>query len=148
MANPSRTIPPEYLGTRFRVDRQPATWPPSFVIVTAWATTGEVWSEEANRAADEELARRLGALDVWHHRITGYDPNSDHAEPSWAVEQSLEDAVELAVEFKQLGVFHVVDGELWVRMCRDPRGAAQRVALFFDRLDDFFGRATELASRS
>ena len=138
MANPKRTIPPEYLGTRFRVDKQPAAWPSSFVIISAWATTGEVWSEDVNRAADEGLARRLSALGVWHHRTTGYDPNSDHAEPSWAVEQPLDDAVELALEFKQLGVFHIVDGELWVCMCHDPRAAAQRVALFFDRLDDSY----------
>ena len=37
----------------------PADWPASFVIINAWATTGETWSDERNQAADEALRQAL-----------------------------------------------------------------------------------------
>lgn len=127
-------VPPEFLGTRFRSESPPDVWPVQFTIVTAWATTGEVWTEVENVAADQRLAAALAASGVWHHRITGYDPGSEHAEPGWAIEQTVEDAVALGLRFKQLGIFAIEGDELWLVMCERP-GDRVRVGRFRERLD-------------
>lgn len=132
---PNVGVPEEYFGTRFHVESQPVRWPDSFTIVTAWAPTGEVWAADRNRQADSGLRARLAASGWWFHRITGYDPKGDHAEPGWAIEQTLAQGLELALEFKQLGIFHVDAGELWAVMCADPEGLKWHVAPFFERLD-------------
>ncbi len=50
---------PAYFKTRFRVEQLPSSWPESFVIVTAYATTGEQWSDAENKRGDEALTQRL-----------------------------------------------------------------------------------------
>ncbi len=135
--DPPVEIPREYFGTRFRIESAPPRWPGSFTIVTAWAPTGEARSQDQNRAADARLRAQLERSGCWFHRITGYDPDGDHAEPGWAIEQDLERGLELAIAFEQLGLYHVDHGELWVLMCADPAATRARVAGFLDRLDAF-----------
>ena len=132
---PNVWVPREFYTTRFRLASAPERWPAQFTIVTAWAPTGESWPEERNLAADEALRRILEAGGRWHHRITGYDPAGNHAEPGWAIEQSLEEGVGLASRFQQLAIYVVSGGELRVVMCERP-GEPSRVAWFADRLDD------------
>ncbi|WP_164104382.1 hypothetical protein [Candidatus Laterigemmans baculatus] len=62
---------PAYFETRFRIDTMPDEWPAQFVILSAWATTGQSWTQEANEAADRRLARLLADSGLWHLRITG-----------------------------------------------------------------------------
>ena len=45
---------PAYFDTRFRVESLPETWPEQFVILAAWATTGQQWTRAQNEAADGE----------------------------------------------------------------------------------------------
>lgn len=141
---PNAAVPSEYYVTRFRVPDLPARWPEVFTIVTAWPPTGESWTTERIDTADESLARILGSSGRWHHRITGYDPSGDHAEPGWAIEQTLQEGLALARQFQQLGFYVVEDGELWLVMCAGP-GERSRVAQFFDRLDDPFPSAAPSA---
>ena len=123
---------PAYFTTRFRVEHLPPSWPASFVILTAYATTGEQWSDEQNERADEALRRRLGELGGWIARITGFDPATGHAEAGWAVEIDLATGVRLGREYQQDAIFHVEGDRLVVVSCADQRVAA--VGSFRDRV--------------
>ena len=72
---------PAYFKVRFRGPWPDLNHPDEFAIITAFATTGETWSEERNRAADLELEYELRETGSWMRRLTGYDPESGHAEP-------------------------------------------------------------------
>ena len=84
---------PAYLETRFRVEDPLGALPSQFVILSAYATTGEVWSEERNSLADQKLFRELQAsTPTFLKRVVGYSPSTHHAEPSWAVAIPLAEA--------------------------------------------------------
>ena len=124
---------PAYFSTRFRVEQPVPAWPSAFVVVTAYATTGERWTQAENTRADSALAQHLATLGVWRCRITGYDPATGHAEPGWAVEVTREAGLELGRAFRQDAIYWV-DGEtLWLVSCH--RGDCASVGIFADRLD-------------
>ncbi|MEX2527515.1 MAG: DUF3293 domain-containing protein [Gemmatimonadota bacterium] len=116
-------VHPEYLKVRFRGGCDD-NWPPSFVIITAFATTGEVWSQEKNREADARMKAILDHRAVWHRRLTGYSPETGHAEPGWAAELSLDEGLDLGRRFLQDAIYHVVGDGLTVVLCR-LEGAGQ-----------------------
>lgn len=124
---------PAYFATRFRVEQPVPAWPSAFVIVTAYATTGEQWPAEKNARADEALRQRLEALGVWHWRITGYDPATGHAEAGWAVAASVPDGIALGRAFRQDAIFAVAGDRLSVVSCVDERRA--EVGAFSKKLD-------------
>jgi hypothetical protein len=128
------TMNPEYFETRFRPARPVATWPAEFVIISAFATTGEAWTPEANESADRRLASDLGVCGVWRERVTGYSPTTGHSEPSWAVELPLDEARAVGLRFHQDAIYHVKDGRLSVTHC-DDRRALVDVGSFRSRLD-------------
>lgn len=103
-----------FASTVFLGDPLPKDWPDSFVIVNAWATTGESWPLERNQAADEALRQALERVGLRHHRITGASPDLLHQEPSWAVDMTQESADELAYHFLQVAFFAVEQGTLFV----------------------------------
>lgn len=125
---------PEYASTAFRVPARPEAWPRSFVIVTAWATTGEQWPPEANAAATARLESVLGGIGAWHWPITGYSPRTGHAEPGWAVELDLEAGLMLGREFVQHAIFEVVDDVLRVWACDTDPPAGQVLGRFATRV--------------
>ncbi len=61
-----------YFATHFRADAPITTFPREFAIITASATTGEHWTNNENRVADDsvrsELCRR------WDARLEGFSP--------------------------------------------------------------------------
>lgn len=126
-------LPAFYFETRFRVALPPTAWPRQFAIVTAYATTGERWSDVANADADERLRQQLGASGLWHHRVTGYSPRTAHAEPGWAVAMAPQTARQLATSYLQHAIYTVEDDQLWVLRCED--GYRQAVGPFPQRLD-------------
>ncbi|MFM2199870.1 MAG: hypothetical protein RLZZ505_3302 [Verrucomicrobiota bacterium] len=81
------------LWSRFLLEQTFTDWPKECVIITAYATTGATWTEEENKVADRALTDDLARSGKWHERITGYSPTTGHAEPDWAVEMALSDAV-------------------------------------------------------
>ncbi len=125
---------PAYFETRFRLAAPAPEWPTEFAIVSAWATTGEQWSQARNEMADAELEAELRRRKRWMVRITGYSPTTDHAEPSWAAEMSLAEARALGARYLQDAIYFVAGDELFVSACQGQRGAT-RVAAFSDRLD-------------
>lgn len=111
---------PAYFTTRLRWEGAEAPdWPKEFVIISAHATTGERWSDEENDAADEALYDELIQRDLWIEFVTGYEPASGHAEPSYAVVLPLNKARELGRSFRQDAIFYVRGDELFVTRCED-----------------------------
>jgi hypothetical protein len=109
-----------YFETRFRSPRPVTRWPAEFVVISAFATTGQTWTAQQNEDADRTLASDLVARGVWLERVTGYSPATDHAEPSWAVELSLDAACILGLRFHQDAIYHVKDDRLSVTRCIAP----------------------------
>ncbi len=111
-----------YRETRFRLERPWHPWPGAFAIISAYATTGEVWPAERNRAQDAALERCLRERGLEPHRITGYSPRTGHAEPGWGVALPLEAARQLGRDFHQHAIYYVDDqDELWIVECEAGR---------------------------
>lgn len=113
---------PAYYTIAFRTEAPVAAWPPAFVIITAYATTGETWSDERNTEADQRLHAELLRRGCAPLRITGYDPHSGHAEPGWAVELPIEEALAVGRDFLQDAIFAVQGDALVVVQCNSPWG--------------------------
>jgi hypothetical protein len=117
----SLIVTSSYLETHFHPERSFSDWPEQFAIITAYATTGEVWTAEENESADRALADALRASGRWHERITGYSPSTGHAEPGWAVEMDLQEACDIGLRYLQDAIFFVTGDELCVSLCAEPR---------------------------
>lgn len=96
-----------YFDTVFTTPEDVASWPAEFAILSAYATTGEVWPEEKNRAADVRMERELRWRWPIVQRITGASPDGAHAEPSWAAEIPLAEALAIASRFEQDAIYYV-----------------------------------------
>lgn len=116
---------PAYARTLFRIDEGPVEWPARFVILSAYATTGEVWPAERNEAADRalEAALRARTPPVPVMRVVGFAPDTDHAEPSWAVPLDLDEALRLGRAFLQDALYLVTGDTLEVVSCADGHTA-------------------------
>lgn len=133
MSDGTERFHPAYFETRFRVAALPASWPGSFVIITACATTGEQWSQEHNASADARLAAELRQADRHPLRITGYSPRTGHAEPGWAVPICVSAGCALGRAFRQDAIYWVEDDALWVVLC--AHGERALVGAFRERVD-------------
>lgn len=125
---------PAYFDTRFRTSDAHPSWPDAFGIISAQATTGESWSDEENAAADGRLQEDLAVLNRWFTRVTGYSPNTPHAEPSWAVALSLQEALDIGRRYSQDAIYYVDGDRLSVMKCTEPTEAAL-VGAFRERVD-------------
>lgn len=123
-----------YFETRFRTSQAVHEWPREFVIISAFATTGETWTPDQNAAADRLLEAELKARDGWVVRIVGYSPTTDHAEPSWAVTMPVDEACAMGRRFRQDAIYHVLDDVLSVTYCAG-HAALVVVGSFRSRLD-------------
>jgi hypothetical protein len=65
-------------------------------------------------------------------RLTGYDPDTGHAEPGWAVEMAFEVACDLGLRFQQDAIFWVSGNRVWVARC-GPDRQRWEVGPFADR---------------
>lgn len=109
-----------FTGTQFRVESEEALTAllelvesQEVAIISGYATTGETWTDAQNEEADHRLQQVLSNP----IRITGYDPDGDHAEASWAVAMTLAEARQIGDDFKQVAIFHITEGELSVHHC-------------------------------
>ena len=128
------TMHPAYFGVRFRLDETPSNWPQAFAILTAYQTTGQTWPERRNHAADHALLVQLREIDDNVFRLTGYSPETGHAEPGWAAAVGFALACDMGREYRQDAIFYVEHGELFVSLC-DARRNKIFVATFASRLD-------------
>lgn len=121
MKNERRGIPAAYFDTCFELEGAIDDLPSSYTVITAFATTGENWSDQKNAEADESLRAALSnvGLQIW--RITGYSPTTDHAEPGWAIDLPLNDAIEIGRRYLQHAIYRVEKGTLFVVLCEDKR---------------------------
>lgn len=113
------TFPPFYFETMFAVDSKDIVWPAEFAIITAFATTGEKWSDADNAAANARLLEMIRAQQPWHVPVTGFSPQDNHREPGWAVSCSLWDACRMGQQFRQHAIYFVRGDELTVCLCDD-----------------------------
>ena len=102
----------EYKSTVFEYQNFPKDWPKSFAILTAYATTGETWTDAQNIAADGQLEAELRKGGHRIHRISGYSKDLDTHEEGWAVVLDLKPAWDLAVKYKQVALFYYQEDEL------------------------------------
>lgn len=127
---------PAYFHTRFRQEEGGQTdWPEQFAIISAHATTGERWSAEQNEAAHEALYHELEHRNVWIECLTGYSPDTGHAEPSYAAVLPLEGARALGRQFRQDAIFYVHGDKLSVTGCA-PDSPLALVGGFRARFDE------------
>lgn len=122
---------PAYFQTQFRARSLPDAlhWPDEFCIITACATTGEVWTDAANRTADRRLRDVLRQTGCWRVRLTGFSPDTGHAEPGWAAAIPFEKACDLGQRFRQDAIYFVRRSVLYVSYC-DKRRSLKRVRRF------------------
>jgi hypothetical protein len=126
---------PAYYCTRFFVEKPPRTVPHSGVILSAFATTGEVWPPEKNRLADARLEFELRRIDhQFLIRMIGYCPTDGHAEASWLADLDGSMACQIGMRFHQDALYLIDQGELYVVRCSDPTQRSY-VASFAQRLD-------------
>lgn len=125
---------PDYFKTRFCVERDVSAWPDCFAIISAFATTGQHWTAEENEAADRRLAEELHCSGVWQVRITGFSPETGHAEPSYAVAVGFQEACDIGERHHQDAIYYVGGDSLYVSYCNERR-ALIPVDRFGSRLD-------------
>lgn len=125
---------PAYFDTRFRLDHPVAEWPETFIVLTAYAPTGQRWTDEENARADRELERALRERSPWVVRMTGYAPDTGHAEPGWGCTLGFDEACDLGNDFQQDALYLVEADTLFVSYC-DARRAPVRVGPFRERVD-------------
>lgn len=126
---------PAYFSTRFYVGSDEYVFPERGVILSAYATTGEVWSSERNREADKHLEAFIESeVPGVVVRLIGYSPIDHHAEPCWLVEVDCSKGCEIGVCYKQDAIYAVEAGAIYVVDCQEPDRRAF-VGDFFERLD-------------
>lgn len=126
---------PEYLKTRFQFetyslnnprvdlfggDAAKNHLPDSFAIISAFATTGESWTDEESEAADKNL---FDSLSLMGHpiRVIAYSTDIGHREPSWCIELSWNSACDIGLKFKQDAIYYVRGTRLFLSFCDDKR---------------------------
>ena len=136
---------PIYLETRFKRDLENDSkfdmfeiLPDEFAIITAYATTGEEWSDIFNEQEDERLKAYLLSRFSCVKRVTGYSPQSGHSEPGWAVNSDWSQTCDIGVQFKQDAIYYVSNNILTVSYC-DERRKEVYVGKFLERLTHFGG---------
>jgi hypothetical protein len=92
-----------------------------FHVITAWNPGHERPGDDANAAANAALRAELEALGCSPLPALGSDPNSNHAEHSWAV-SGLEDSTAraLGARYGQWAVFRITAQEQTVLGCFGP----------------------------
>lgn len=114
---------PAYFETVFTGALAAGELPAAFAIITAYAPTGQIWSEEQNLIADGRLKIRLAQWPCW--RITGQTPDGSHAEPGWAVECDQATALAIGREFQQDAIYWVTRDDLIILDSSGSRPPAQ-----------------------
>ena len=124
---------PSYFEVQFSVSAPVHDWPEQFAILSGYATTGEVWTDDRNAAADRALGETIFVIGVWREWITGFFEDTGHSEPGWAAELDLDAACDLGLKFLQDAIYYVQGDALSVSYC-DDRRALVPVGSFRERV--------------
>lgn len=109
---------PEYLNTYFKIPHQrDQDLPGEFIIVTAFNPDGQNHSIESNQKFDADLAAQLQKKSLPSWRVIGGSHDFVHAEPSYAIETSLDAGIEIGIRFRQKAVFWINNGNLYLVDC-------------------------------
>jgi hypothetical protein len=108
---------PNYLQTVFQAASFPPHWPPCFAVVTANNPNGILHSKEANQKFDSEFQNNLKLKNVWYWRVSGASPDFSHVEHGFAIEVSLEEALEFGNRLKQEAIFWIEGDSLFIISC-------------------------------
>ena len=99
-------------------------------VITAWNPGDQRPSDQANRAANQELFELLVTHGLEPVRAVGQDPDSSYAEESWAVSGTTDDiARELGAQFGQVAVFRITTGSQTVLACEEDWQASRSIPL-------------------
>jgi hypothetical protein len=123
-----------YFKTCFSSTAPEINWPESFAIITAFQTTGEQWLEAQNQEADARLLAVIHETGRWHTRLTGFSPDTGHAEPGWAIEISFDEACLIGEKFLQDAIFFVECDTLFVSHCMAEHRMKIYVGSFMERI--------------
>ncbi len=81
-------------------------------VITAWNPGDERPRGEINEARNQELRAEISARGLEALEALGSDPNSPHAEKSWAVVGMTDDtAIELGRKYGQVAVFRITESQ-------------------------------------
>ncbi len=122
-----------YFRTEFIVAEPIHDWPLRFFIISAYATTGEHWTEHENQRAHHALEHCLRMKNCWKAQVTCFSPANVREEPAWACKLSLEEARIVGLTFRQDAIFYVDNDQLYVTHC-DERRDLVAVGSFRSRL--------------
>ena len=87
-------------------------------VITAWNPGDERPGPEINESQNEKLRSDITKLGFDSMHALGSDPNSDHAEKSWAViGLSSQQAIRLARKYGQVAVFLITESQQSVLGC-------------------------------
>lgn len=126
---------PAYFLTRFYVSLEELEFPGQGVILSACATTGEIWPADRSRLADQKLESCLrGYSPGFLIRLIGYSPADNHFEASWLVDLDLLTGCRIGEQFLQDALYFLDHDSLDVVDCSD-RFRRANVGTFYDRLD-------------
>ena len=122
-----RDLPQLYLRTVVSIEEDGSLVPASnsrsitegaVHVLTAWNPGDERPSREENDAANEELRIELVSRGLNPCRAVGADPDSEHAEESWAVHGLSDDeARAIGAAFRQVAVFRLTATDQTVLAC-------------------------------
>ena len=87
-------------------------------VITAWNPGDERPSSEVNDAQNKQLHADISAMGLESLEALGRDPNSPHAEKSWAVIGLTDkNAIELGKKYGQVAVFRITESRQSVLGC-------------------------------
>lgn len=85
-----------------------------------------------NQSADLQLENDLRHRGLRYWRVTGGSPDFNHAEPGYAVELPLSEALDLGRKYRQEAVFWIERDELYMVACGS--GLRQELGSWTERL--------------
>jgi hypothetical protein len=130
---------PAYRKARFRVTPPQGGLPRNFSVITACNPDGETIPAEENAARTKRFSEELRERGLEHFAVTGFDPDSGHAEPGFGILCGRELAVEVGRKWGQEAVFVIEHGELWLLAC-DGDEPPEALGSFEKRIREEFGR--------
>ncbi|WP_375751304.1 DUF3293 domain-containing protein [Vibrio sp. HN007] len=102
-----------------------------FAIITAWNPFSKPVSYNDNRQKNFHLECEI--LKQNYEKLLVGDINKEWTEESFAVEMSLDEAVELGIKYEQNAIYYVRSDNVYLVSCIDEQKVENEIALFSQR---------------